>query len=168
LVVRRKLPEGLRNKFDSLDIVQSVWVDLLQGFRESGWRFKDADHLTAFLVRLTRNRLVDRLRQQHHALERERPLARLDPEAAGPSPRPRPSEVAQAGELWARMLDLCPPAHRELLQLRRSGLTLTAIAERTGLHEGSVRRILYDLARQLALKEPANRWDDAHVKPRFG
>ena len=50
-----------------------------------------------------------------------------------------------------RMLEQCSPAHREILLLRRQGLLLSEIAERTGLHEGSIRRILYDLARRLAI-----------------
>ena len=40
LVVRRQLPDRLRLKFDSVDIVQSVWADLLRGFRQAGWRFE--------------------------------------------------------------------------------------------------------------------------------
>jgi RNA polymerase sigma-70 factor (ECF subfamily) len=61
----------------------------------------------------------------------------------------RPSQVAQADELWQRMLRLCPPAHHELLRLKRQGCSLAEIAERTGLHESSVRRILYELARRI-------------------
>ena len=45
---------------------------------------------------------------------------------------------------------LCPPAHHNLLELKRQGFPLAEIAARTGLHESSVRRILYDLARRLA------------------
>ena len=56
-------------------------------------------------------------------------------------------------DLWQRMLALCPPAHHELLQLKRHGLTLVEIAQRTGLHEGSVRRILRQLARQMAVTQ---------------
>src|SRR6185503_13784456 len=55
-VVRRQLPPRLRAKFDSLDVVQSVWADLLTGFREAGWRFPSVGHLRAFLVKVTRNR----------------------------------------------------------------------------------------------------------------
>jgi RNA polymerase sigma-70 factor (ECF subfamily) len=149
LVVRRQLSPHLRAKFDSVDIVQSVWADVLDGFREAGWRFVDVAHLRAFLVKATRNRFIDRIRQHQRALEREQTLPRK--EAHLPASRqPRPSEVAQAGELWEQMLALCPPAHRELLFLKREGLPLAEIATRTGLHESSVRRILYDLARQLA------------------
>jgi DNA-directed RNA polymerase specialized sigma24 family protein len=49
------------------------------------------------------------------------------------------------------MLEQCSPAHREILILKRQGLLLSEIAARTGFHEGSIRRILYDLARRLAL-----------------
>jgi RNA polymerase sigma-70 factor (ECF subfamily) len=51
------------------------------------------------------------------------------------------------------MLALCPPEHHQLLRLRQQGLTLDEIARQTGLHEGSVRRILRQLARQLTLEQ---------------
>jgi RNA polymerase sigma-70 factor (ECF subfamily) len=148
VVVRRLLREQMRAKFDSVDVVQSVWADVLQGFREAGWRFSNARQLRAFLIKATRNRFIDRVRQHRAAVERERPLAASGVAAAVPDPRP--SEVAQAEELWEQMLALCPPAHHELLRLKREGRPLAEIAERTGLHPSSVRRILYDLAKRLA------------------
>ena len=39
LVVRRSLSRRLRAKFDSVDVVQSVWVHLLHGLRKSSWQF---------------------------------------------------------------------------------------------------------------------------------
>jgi RNA polymerase sigma-70 factor (ECF subfamily) len=152
MVVRRYLPGRLRAKFDSADVVQSVWVHVLHGLRASRWRFLDRPRLRAFLVRVARRRLCTRFRRHHAALEREQaasaPLDLLP--AAG---QPRPSEVAEAAELWERMLALCPPEHHTLLHLRRAGLALAEIAARTGMHEGSVRRILRRLARQLALRQ---------------
>jgi RNA polymerase sigma-70 factor (ECF subfamily) len=150
MVVRRRLPGVLRAKFDSLDVVQSVWAHLLPGFRTAGWHFPSAAHLRAFLVRVTRNRLTDRLRHYRTALEREQPLEDTPADGLPASGQPRPSEVAQADDLWEKMLALCPPAHHELLRLRRQGLLLTEIAQRTAMHEGSVRRIFRQLARQLA------------------
>ena len=47
MAVRRQLHGALRAKLDSVDIVQSVWADLLSGFREAGWRFNDRSHLRA-------------------------------------------------------------------------------------------------------------------------
>src|SRR5215831_654189 len=155
MVVRRQLPAKLRTKLDSADIVQSAWVDVLDGFRKAGWRFADVAHLRAFLVKVTRNRFLERLRQHRPALDREQPLGDADGEAAAPSGDPRPSEEAQANELWEQLLRLCPPAHRELLWLRRQGLSLAEIAARTGLHEGSVRRVLYDLEKRLEARQTA-------------
>jgi RNA polymerase sigma-70 factor (ECF subfamily) len=151
-VVRRKLPVALRAKFDSLDVVQSIWADLLDGFRDAGWRFADANHLRAFLVKVTRNRFIDRCRRYQTALDRERPLS-THPERLPASPLPRPSEVAQADDLWEQLLALCPPAHHDLLRLKRQGLPLPEIAARTGLHPASVRRILRELAQRLDARQ---------------
>ena len=154
-LVRRQLSAVLRAKFDSPDIVQSVWVDILRGFRESGCRFASADHLRAYLIRATRNRFTDRLRQYQKALEREQPLGSTDEQDLPRSPQPEPGAQLQADDLWARLVALCPPAHREVLLLKRQGCAVAEIAARTGLHEGSVRRVLYDLARRFAADQQA-------------
>jgi RNA polymerase sigma-70 factor (ECF subfamily) len=151
-VVRRQFPPWLRTKFDSGDIVQSVWADLIHGFREAGWRFPDAGHLRAFLIKLVRHRFIDRLRQHRTAGALEQPLPGDDADAPV-ARQPRPSEVAQAGELWERMLLLCPPEHRELLRLKRQGMPMAEIVARTGLHEDSIRRILRTLSRRVAFRE---------------
>jgi RNA polymerase sigma factor (sigma-70 family) len=148
--IRRQLPAPLRSKFDSEDILQSVWADVLRGFREAGYCFLDADHLRGFLYIATRNRLIDRMRQHHRAAEREEPLGEGDEQHALASLEPRPSEAAQALDLWQRLLAQCPPEHRPILELKRQGYSLGEIADRTGLHPDSVRRILRTLARQLA------------------
>ena len=149
MAVSRQLGGALRSKLDTMDIVQAVWADVLAGFRDSGWRFSDRGQLRAFLLTLARNRLIDRRRHFRRAIERERPLDEAEARDLA-ADQPRPSEVAQGRELWARMLDRCPPQHRELLTLKRQGLNLAEIADRTGLHEGSVRRVLYTLARRVA------------------
>src|ERR1700730_7982152 len=73
-VVRRLLPLHLRSKFDSIDIVQSAWSDVLKGFRNAGWQFASAHHLKAFLVKTTRNRFIDRYRQQNAVARRQESL----------------------------------------------------------------------------------------------
>jgi RNA polymerase sigma-70 factor (ECF subfamily) len=155
MVVRRRLPAALRARFDSVDVVQSVWADLVQGFRQAGWRFPNAAALQAFLVKVTHNRFLDRVRRHQPSLEREHAVSLAEAADRSPSPLPRPSEVAEADDLWERMLALCPPAHHEVLRLKRQGLPLAEVAARTGLHEGSIRRILRTLARRLALQQAA-------------
>src|SRR5205085_2756857 len=100
----------------------------------------------------TRNRLIDRVRQHQKAADREEPLGEGDRQHWLPCPRPSPSELAQAGDLWERILAKCPPEHRPILGLRRQGYALAEIAERTGLHPDVVRRILRTLARQMAFE----------------
>ena len=148
----RHFPASLRAKFDPADIVQSVWADLLRGFREAGWRFIDADHLRGFLFIATRNRLIDRTRQHQKAAQREERQGAGERQEFLASAQPRPSEIAQADDLWERIVSHCPPEHRPILELKREGYSLAEIAERTGLHRDSVRRILRTLARQLAFE----------------
>ncbi len=150
MVVRRQLTPALRAKFDSMDIVQSVWVDLLQGFRAGCWEFATPQQLRAFLLTVTRNRLIDRVRQQQRPLRLE---TRMDADELRELPQPRAGHAGddlEADEMWQRLLCLCPPQHRELLELKRQGLAIVDIAARQGLHEGSVRRILCELAARLA------------------
>jgi RNA polymerase sigma-70 factor (ECF subfamily) len=144
------LSPRLRSKFDSIDVVQSVWVDVLEGFRDAGWRFASAADLKAFLVKATRNRFIDRLRQQRVPLDHQRPLTDADLDHADPGAHANPSDVAQAEELWQQMLALCAPEHRQMLELKRQGCTLDQIAARTHFHPSSIRRIFYDLAKRLA------------------
>ncbi len=149
-MVRKRLTPTLRTKFDSMDVVQSVWADLLRAYRAKGWQFHDRDHLRAFLARVTYNHFLIQCRRHRTAIRRERPMPDCESPALPASSQPRPSQVVQAVELWETILEDCSPAHGEILRLKRQGLSLAEIASRTGLHEGSVRRILYDLARRMA------------------
>ncbi len=167
MLVRRRLRPALRAKFDSMDVVQSVWADVLEGVRGGGRRFKDRAHLQAFLVRLARNRFLDRCRKYGKRSAREEPIDESGAEDPPTSGQPRASEIAQRDELWDQLLTLCPPTHHQLLQFKRQGFSIVEIAARTGLNEGSVRRILYELARRYAAAS-AGSDGDAAVSGRDG
>lgn len=147
-VVRRHLTPAQRAKFDAADVVQSVWLHLLQSSRADRSDL-DADRLRGFLARVAHNRRIDHVRRLRAALRYERPLPEGEGGDALWGRDAEPHEQLQADELWARMLDLCPPEHRAVLLLKRDGARTTEIAARTGLHEGSVRRILRELSRKL-------------------
>jgi RNA polymerase sigma factor (sigma-70 family) len=152
MAIHRRIAGSLRAKFDSADVVQSVWADLVDGLRESRWVFASIEQFRAFLIKMTRNRLIDRLRSHRHSLDHEikLPLERVE---ALPADRiPRVSEDFYADELWQQMVEACPAAHYELLTLKHQGASIAEIAERTKLHEGSVRRILYDIAKRVAAR----------------
>jgi RNA polymerase sigma-70 factor (ECF subfamily) len=151
-VVRRQLSPQLRIKFDSVDVVQSIWADLLQGFREGSWSFTDREQLKAFLVTATRHRFIDCIRRHEPALSHGERATGNRRTASIPGSEPRPSQVAVAEELWQRILAQCQPAHRQMLELKRQGLPVTEIAKRTGFHEDSIHRILRNLASRLAVR----------------
>jgi RNA polymerase sigma-70 factor (ECF subfamily) len=144
-VVRRHLSDRVRSQFDSTDVVQSVWVQVVRQLGRDGWQVDSEPQLRGLLATISRRRLVSRVRRSD------------DPAAAdggGGLPQDRyatPSESVQADDVWTKLLRLCPPDHHAVLRLKRQGLPLQDIAARTGLHEGSVRRILRRLARDLAL-----------------
>jgi DNA-directed RNA polymerase specialized sigma24 family protein len=142
-------------------------VDVFRGFRKAGWRFPDAQHLRRFLLIATRNRLIDRVRQHRRSLAREVLLRETGswPQAVS-SAAPRPSEVPQAADLWERIRAHCPPQHRPLLVLRREGYSVAEIADHTGLHADSVRRILRTLARRMAYTDLPVRTIDEGGPPR--
>jgi RNA polymerase sigma-70 factor (ECF subfamily) len=147
-LVRRRLPDEVRSRFDSADVVQSAWASLLDGLRSDRWHFPDAAHLRAFLARVVLCRLYDRARSARTQTGREEPLGEFA--TLLPGPEPRPSEHAQATAAWDKLLAACPPEHETVLQLRRLGYTCEEIGGRTGLHPGSVRRVLRHLARRVA------------------
>jgi RNA polymerase sigma factor (sigma-70 family) len=163
IAIRRKLSRRLRSKVDSEDIVQSAFADILGGFRRGGWHFDDRVQLFAFLRKVAWRRLADRYEKHRAVLEREQPLPDGSARGLPQSSLPRPSQVAQGREFEERALQSCPPAHREIVRLRMEGLRIGEIAGRTGLHEGSVRRILYDLARRLSIAKRAELQPRAEV-----
>jgi RNA polymerase sigma-70 factor (ECF subfamily) len=149
MVIHRHISGAVRAKFDSADVVQSVWVDFVDGLQKAKWTFDNVDQFRAFLVKMTRNRFIDRLRKHREAVRREVALPFESADVLPVDRAPRVSENFYADELWQQMNQACPPAHRELLAMKRQGASIAEIAERTNLHESSVRRILYEIARRV-------------------
>ena len=153
MVIRRQLSPRLQAKFDSIDVVQSLWADLVEGFRERQWHFENANQLRAFLLTAARNRFNDRYREHRRSLELEQPISANGKSEPFASDDPTPSEVVQAHDVWEHLLEICPPEHRRLLELKRQGASLEDLVAQTGMHEGSIRRILRMLGRKMAANE---------------
>ena len=69
---------------------------------------------------------------------------------------PQPIDIMQTEELWEQLVELCPAAHLDILHLKRDGNLTGEVAARTGLNEGSIRRILNALAKRLARRQREN------------
>jgi RNA polymerase sigma factor (sigma-70 family) len=156
MMVRVRLPRALRGQFDSMDFVQAIWQSVFVGDGLEGGQYATAGQFRGFLQGVARNKVLEeyrrRTRTRKYDLAREEPLyvRRGDHEA----PRdlaatdPTPSQEAQAGDCWERLLAGSPTEAR-IVQLRREGLTFEEIAERVGLHERAVRRALETVRKRL-------------------
>jgi RNA polymerase sigma factor (sigma-70 family) len=149
-MVRARLPRKLRPRFDSGDFVQAVWKSFFADSDAPRPAFENEAHLRGFLGAVVRNKVQEQHRRltrtAKHNLAREEPLyiARGDREVAREvaSPDPSPSERVQADDRLEQLTAGFGPREIEVLSLRRQGLTYAELAERTGIHERSVRRII--------------------------
>jgi RNA polymerase sigma-70 factor (ECF subfamily) len=149
-MVRARLPRKLRPRFDSADFVQAVWKSFFSDLGEDPRGFDDSTHLRGFLAGVVRNKVHEQHRRltrtEKYDVSREEQLyirrgeREIMREVA--SPDPSPSETAQAADWLEQLTAGCSQRDIDILTLRRHGLTHVQIAERTGMNERSVRRVL--------------------------
>lgn len=142
--VRRRLPDRLRQEFDSLDFVQEVWASFCAISSEQ-MTFLQPDALAAFLARVAKNKVVDVVRQRFgtmaHDITKVQPISEEANEflvATDPSP----SQWVIADEKRAalkRKLDL---GQQALLERLEEGYTLNEIAELLGVSLSTVNRLV--------------------------
>jgi RNA polymerase sigma factor (sigma-70 family) len=150
VMVRARLPRKLRPRFDSGDFVQAVWQSFFTDPNGPAREFENIAHLRGFLDGVVRNKVQEEHRRltrtAKHNLAREERLyinrgsREVLREVA--SPDPSPSENVQADDRLEQLVAGFGPREIEVLTLRRQGLTQAEIADRTGMNERSVRRII--------------------------
>jgi RNA polymerase sigma factor (sigma-70 family) len=149
-VVRRKLHAQLRPKIDSLDFVQDVWASFFADQLRHR-TFATPEELIAYLASVARHKVVDafrtRMKRQKFNVNREKSL---DGSAAFQVDRligadPRPSQVAVAKEAFDKLTTAQPDRYRRILDLLREHHTHEEIAEKLGLNEKTVRRLVEKL-----------------------
>jgi RNA polymerase sigma factor (sigma-70 family) len=155
-VVRRKLHQKLRSKFDSEDFTQAVWASFFAAEpRQLG--FDRPEALVAFLAVLAKNKVIDMMRQRRtkkYDVSRERPLGGGDstrfPEEP-PARQDTPSQIAIGKEQWDRLLQGQPPHYRRILEMLRDGHTYAEVAQQVGINEKTVQRLVRKLAPEIGL-----------------
>jgi RNA polymerase sigma-70 factor (ECF subfamily) len=160
-IVRVRLPQSLRSQFDSMDFVQAVWQSVLTKDAQDLGRFTNARHFRGFLEGVARNKVYEehrrRTRTRKYSVQREEPLyvrrgdREMPREVAASDPSP--SQDAQARERFAQLVAGRSPEEAEVVDLRRRGLTYDEIAERTGLNERSVRRIIEAIRQRMEARK---------------
>lgn len=163
LMVRVRLPNALRNQYDSMDFVQAAWASVLVGPGACDAHFEGPRQFLRYLSGVVQNKVWEeyrrRTRTKKYELAREERLyvRKGDHEEVREvvAPGPTPSQELQARDRLGQLLAGRSPAEIEVLELRRQGLTFQEIADRTGWHERTVRRLIDALRTRME----ARRWD---------
>jgi RNA polymerase sigma factor (sigma-70 family) len=161
MMVRVRLPRPLRSQFDSMDFVQEVWHSFFRINQEDPDRLSQIRDIRSFLAGVARNKVFEEHRRrsmtQKYDLGREEPLyvrrGSRDIPRDVPANDPSPSQDAQARERLDQILEGGSPRDAEVIELRRQGLTFEEIAEQTGLHERTVRRVVDTIRRRMEARK---------------
>jgi RNA polymerase sigma factor (sigma-70 family) len=150
-VIRRRLDQRYRSKFDSLDFAQDVWASF---FAEDSEKrvFRTSGDLLAFLARLAHNKVIDATHRRQPGREKaggwEQSLddsTALDKnELAGSEPTPS-QEVSKEDE-WRAFLRKQPLVYRRIFVLLREGKSTGEIAKEMDIHPRTVLRVAQRVA----------------------
>jgi RNA polymerase sigma-70 factor (ECF subfamily) len=157
LAVRRQLPRLLRSQFDSMDFVQLVWTSVFAGDAVDPTRFENRQHLRAYLTGIAWNKVHEEYRRRTRTLKydmgREEPLyvrrGDHDEPREVPSGDPTPSQNLQEIDRLEQITAGCSDREAEAIRLRGQGLTFEEIADRVGLNERTVRRLIEETRRRM-------------------
>lgn len=146
-VIRRKLHNKLRARFDSVDFTQDVWCSFFANHVRKP-TFSSPEELIGFLVQLAHHRVIEEYRTQFETqkrgLNREHSIqgsAALEAQRLA-GRHPTPSQAMVAKETWDQLFKDQPSHYQRILVLASEGRAPKEIAATIGLTERSVRRIL--------------------------
>jgi RNA polymerase sigma factor (sigma-70 family) len=149
-VVRCRLNQPLRSRFDSVDFAQDAWASFFH-IPPERITFRTPAELVDFLSSLARHKLIDAYRRQHLADKRQgHEVQSLNASSEEPPGRqPRPSQLAVAKEQWSQLLRDEPPRVRCALQMLLEGRSRLEVAKHMGVHPKQIQRLLRRLNRKL-------------------
>jgi RNA polymerase sigma-70 factor (ECF subfamily) len=144
--VRRQLHPRLRPRFDSVDVVQDVWLSFLNIPRER-LQFDKEQDFVAYLGRVVYHRVVEMFRQrfdtQKYNVAREMSAEGVSTTTdwiAGSTATP--STYAVAGEEWEQLMLQFPEGHRAILRRLREGHDHRDIARMANVSLSTVNRVV--------------------------
>ena len=148
-VVRCRLNQSLRAKFDSLDFVQMVWMTLFTDLTKIA-KFEEPDELIAYLVVIARNKVIEesrrRMKYQKYNINRESELDSADPRVSASVRRNEtPSTQLIARERFDEILNAKSERDRRVFVLRMEGATFVEIGTELGISERTARQVMVDI-----------------------
>jgi RNA polymerase sigma-70 factor (ECF subfamily) len=144
----------LRDGEEARDIAQEALIRVYRSLNT----FRMGTNFTAWVLRITRNCAIDRLRQLRASPSTEE-LPEDDLVADAACILAQPAEVGESHQLLYRAMELMTPAHREMILLKDiQGLEQKEIAEMLSLPLGTVKtrasRARIELARRILDIDP--------------
>ena len=160
-MVRVRLPRALRNQLDSMDIVQAVWTSVFTGKENDVGRFTEVGQFRGFLAGVARNKVYEehrrRTRTKKYDLGREERLYVRKGERDIPrevfASDPTPSEEVQSEDRMNQLIRGRTAEEVRVVELRREGLTYDEIAEKLGISERSVRRVIEAIRERMEARQ---------------
>ena len=149
-IVRRRLSGRLRTKFDSIDVVQSVWASFFR-VADGNAAFDHSGQMLKFLITIARNKMMDEMRRAFatakRSANRELSLCEVGPDGDTPEEPidhrlSHPADVADIRDHWLVWTRGQPRKHLRVMELRAAGATYKEISDRLGIHERSARKII--------------------------
>lgn len=154
-VVRRRLMKRLRVRFDSLDLVNDVWLSFFSRPPRNR-QFPTPIALIVYLEHMAQNKVIETAKQawrQKNTPSREDGSDPPDGRANPPGRNPTPSQLLMAQEAFDRLLAGRPPHEQRILTLLREGLRHEDIARRMGTNAKTVQRLVRRIYRDTICHE---------------
>lgn len=144
-VIRRRMNGKVRDRYDSQDFTQAVWCSFFTNPDEYAG-ISTEEELLRLLIRMASNKTIDAGRRVQ--VRKDRPAgsgvdsSEIFQDLRRNFKEPTPSQHVQAKEEYSRLKQDETPSHIMVFELRCNGLTQSEIAEKVGISERQVRRIL--------------------------
>jgi RNA polymerase sigma-70 factor (ECF subfamily) len=161
-IIRRDLRFRLRDararqQFDSMDICQSVLATFFVRVATGQFDLSEPADLVSLLLTMTRNKVAERVRQQHRQRRDSRRTVGEVETLALAGQDPTPSRVAAGKELLEEVRRRMSEEERQLADLRAQGASWEEVATSLGGTPGARRkqlaRALDRVTRELGLAE---------------
>lgn len=143
-LIRRRMNPVVRNRFDSVDVMQDVWKSFFEDLPTAP-AFDDSQSLKSYLYQMARNKVATAHRvnfggQKNDPAREQAPnhAVAVDPPGTGATA----SQEYMAIEKWERMLDFTPPEYQPILKLLVRGATQEEISQELGFNVRTVRRLI--------------------------
>jgi RNA polymerase sigma-70 factor (ECF subfamily) len=145
----RHMTPGLQRRIDPEDVVQSVCRTFLRRASVGQFRLADSEGLWQLLCAITLTKVREQARfhlRQKRGLDQEIPAGALSSgdtaEPFGAAPGPSPDEAAAFADQYQQVLASLDEEDRQVVELKLQDHTNEEVAERLGISERTVRRIV--------------------------